>query len=74
MNMFWKPPSTKRDDFQIFNNTAGFSKCNFFFQMADTSKGRHTLGRAAQDISHFLGYVLGLHGLGMWVSADLWSE
>lgn len=38
---------------------------NFKFQMADTSKGRHTLGRAAQDISHFLGYVLCLHGLGM---------
>merc|ERR1712172_103789 len=34
-------------------------------QMADTSKGRHTLGRAVQDISHFLGYVLCLHGLGM---------
>jgi len=33
--------------------------------MADTSKGRHTLGRAVQDISHFLGYVLCLHGLGM---------
>merc|ERR1712172_319200 len=34
-------------------------------KMADTSKGRHTLGRAVQDISHFLGYVLCLHGLGM---------
>ena len=36
--------------------------------MGDTSKGRHTLGRAVQDISHFLGYVLCLHGLGMYAS------
>jgi len=34
-------------------------------EIADPSKGRHTLGRALQDISHFLGYVLCLHGLGM---------
>ena len=34
-------------------------------ELADPSKGRHTLGRALQDISHFLGYVLCLHGIGM---------
>jgi len=32
------------------------------------SKGTHTLVRAAQDIIHFLGFVLCLHGAGMLVS------